>query len=261
MTPTPLTAYQSTPVDYLTRIVELFGLYKKRAFVFMNLQPGQSLLDAGCGTGDDLLGIHQGMQGQVQLSGVDLDAETLKVARQRAESAGAEIDFQQADLTSLPYTDASFDVVRSDRVFQHLLDPMGVLNEMIRVTRTDGHVVAIDVDWGTLVLDHPQPELTDQITAFARDHHTNGRSGRQLHQWFQKADLKQIEGYADAVCVRDWEIAGYVWGIPALLEKMVASGAATRSDADSWLEDAESHAKRGLFCSSMTGFVMRGRVG
>lgn len=141
-----------------------------------------------------------------------------------------------------------------------LLDPMGVLKEMIRVTRPGGQVVVIDMDWGTLVLDHPQPEFTDRITAFARDHHTNGRSGRQLHRWFQKAALKEIDGYADAVCVRDWEIAGYIWGISALLEKMVASGAASRSDADAWLEDADSHAKQGLFCSSMTGFVMRGRV-
>lgn len=141
-----------------------------------------------------------------------------------------------------------------------LLDPMGVLKEMIRVTRPGGQVVVIDMDWVTLVLDHPQPEFTDRITAFARDHHTNGRSGRQLHRWFQKAALKEIDGYADAVCVRDWEIAGYIWGISALLEKMVASGAASRSDADAWLEDADSHAKQGLFCSSMTGFVMRGRV-
>lgn len=260
MTHTSSTAYQTTPVDYLTRIIELFGDYKKRAFVFMDLQPGQSLLDAGCGTGDDVLGIYQGMKGSVKLAGVDLDADTLDVARKRAESAGADIDFQQADLSALPYEDESFDVVRSDRVFQHLLDPMGVLKEMIRVTRPGGQVVAVDVDWGTLVLDHPQPEFTDHITAFARDHHTNGRSGRQLHQWFHKAGLQDIEGYADAVCVRDWEIAGYIWGLPALIEKMVETGAASRSDADSWLKDAAGHAEKGLFCSSMTGFVMKGRV-
>jgi ubiquinone/menaquinone biosynthesis C-methylase UbiE len=254
------TAYQRTPADYLTLITQLFGAYKKRAFAFMDLQPGQSLLDAGCGTGDDLLAIHQVLQGQIELTGVDMDATTLEAARKRAESAGANVAFHQGDLGKLPFSDACFDVVRSDRVFQHLTDPMGVLNEMIRVTRPGGRIVAIDVDWGTLVLDHPQTEFTDRLTAFSRDHHTNGRSGRQLYRWLQQAGLSDIEGYADAVCVRDWEVAGYIWGLNPLLGNMVSSGGASQAEADAWLTDAAAHAEAGLFCGSMTGFVMKAVV-
>lgn len=261
MSTSPKNAYQATPVDYLTRITHLFGEYKKRAFAYLELQPGEHLLDAGCGTGDDLLAAAAILKGAVNLHGVDLDAETLKAARARAEAAGVKIDFQQGDLSRLPFANGVMDVVRSDRVFQHLTRPEAVLSEMIRVTRPGGRVVGIDVDWGTLVIDHPHYELTDRICAFARDHHTNGRSGRQLRQWFLEAGLEEVQGYADAVCVDDWQVATYVFGLRALLDQFVSVGGATAVEAAQWWQLAEDQAAEGRFFSSMTGFVMRGRVG
>jgi ubiquinone/menaquinone biosynthesis C-methylase UbiE len=253
-------AYQTTPVDYLTQITRLFGDYKKRAFAFLELQPGEHLLDAGCGAGDDLLAAAAMLQGAVSLHGVDLDPETLKAAKARAQAAGVEIDFQQGDLSQLPFADDQMDVVRSDRVFQHLTRPGAVLAEMIRVTRPGGRIVGIDVDWGTLVLDHPMTELSDRLCAFARDHHTNGRSGRQMRQWFLDAGLEDVHGYADAVCVDNWQIATYVFGLRALLDQFVSVGGTTAAEASEWWQLSENQAEQGLFFSSMTGFVMRGRV-
>lgn len=260
MTESQQNAYQSTPVDYLTEITRLFGDYKKRSFAFMELKPGEELLDAGCGAGDDLLAIASVMQGSVSLHGVDLDAETLKAASARSEAAGVEINFQQGDLSKLPFENDSLDVVRSDRVFQHLIQPEAVLNEMIRVTRPGGRIIGIDVDWGTLVFDHPMAEFSDRLCAFARDYHTNGRSGRQLRNWFIKAGLKDVKGYADAVCVDRWDVATYIWGLRAFLDQFIAIGGADATEAETWWEMASEIGSEGLFCGSMTGFAMCGSV-
>ncbi len=253
-------AYQSTPVDYLTRITRLFGDYKKRAFVFMELQPGEKLLDAGCGAGDDLLAMSQALKGEVELHGVDMDGATIQTAIERASAAGVPINFQVGKLEALSFEDNSMNVVRSDRVFQHLENPMKVLNEMIRVTQPGGRVIGIDVDWGTLVLDHPQTELTEKICDFARDHHVNGRSGRQLRRLFIEAGLTKVDGYADAVCVPDWQIGSYIWGLQALLQRFTSAGGCEKDEAAEWWRNAEDAASENRFCSSMTGFVMRGIV-
>lgn len=261
MSESPLNAYESTPVDYLTRISRLFGEYKKRAFIFTELKPGESLLDAGCGAGDDLLAVATSFPNAGALYGIDLDDSTLQTARERAAAAGVQIDFQVGDLASMPYADDAMDVVRSDRVFQHLERPAAVLKEMIRVTKPGGRVIGIDVDWGSLIIDHPQVELTEKICDFARDHHINGRSGRQLRRLFLEHGLKEVQGYADAVCVPDWQIAGYIWGLQALIERFAASGGCSREEAGVWWRLAEEAAEADRFCASMTGFAMRGTVG
>lgn len=260
MTDSSQTAYQTTPVDYLTEITRLFGDYKKRAFSFMNLQPGEKLLDTGCGTGDDLLALANLMQGALKLHGVDLEQNSIITAKSRAEAAGVEIDYQQGNLSSLPFENDTMDVVRSDRVFQHLRNPEDALQEMIRVTRPGGRIIAIDVDWGTLVMDHPMSDFSDRLCGFFRDHHTNGRSGRQLRQWFVKAGLKEVDGYADAVCVSNWEIGSYIWGLRAALDQFVGVGGADAEEAKTWWDLAVKQGEKNLFCGSMTGFVMRGLV-
>ena len=44
------------------------------------------------------------------------------------------VEFHLGDVYSLTFPDDSFDAVRADRVFQHLLDPSAALAEMRRVT-------------------------------------------------------------------------------------------------------------------------------
>ncbi|MCC5847763.1 MAG: methyltransferase domain-containing protein [Verrucomicrobia bacterium] len=251
-------AYQSTPIDYLTRIARLFENYKTHALDFLELKAGLHLLDAGCGAGDDLLALAARHGDHIQLTGVDLDESSLAEARSRARNAKAKIEFIQSPLNPLPFSDGHFDVVRSDRVFQHLHDPMGALNELIRVTRPSGLVALVDVDWGTLVLDHPRAEFSDRLAAFIRDKHINGRSGRMLYGMMREAGLENLTAYAEAIAVTDWEVAAFIWGIPASVAAMVKADLAEAQEAEQWLDEAAAHAKAGRFFGSMTGMVVKG---
>ena len=260
--PSPATqnAYQSTAVDYLRRIARLFETYKSNALDFLELKPGMHVLDAGCGAGDDLLALASRHGDALRLTGVDLDESSLREARQRAREANAEIEFIASSLEALPFPDGHFDVVRSDRVFQHLQTPRRALDELMRVTRPGGHVVLVDVDWGTLVLDHPMPEFSDRLSAFIRDKHINGRSGRMLHGMMRDAGLHNLTSYAEAIAVTDWDVAAFIWGISASVKEMVNADVATEHEAEQWLAKAESHAHSGRFFGSMTGMVVKGTV-
>ncbi|MFQ5666799.1 MAG: class I SAM-dependent methyltransferase [Candidatus Binatia bacterium] len=75
----------------------------------LELQPGESLLDVGCGTGV-LLEVLSASVPDAKLSGADPSREMLDVARKRL---GAAVVLKQSHAESLPFPDQVFDVVVS----------------------------------------------------------------------------------------------------------------------------------------------------
>jgi len=96
---------------------------------------GSRLLDVGCGTGHHLARYRQ--RG-FEVVGVDGSAEMLELAR----AANPGVPLQRADLQTLPFSDATFDVVLSLEVLRYLPEPALALREMARVLRPGGVVVA-----------------------------------------------------------------------------------------------------------------------
>jgi len=72
---------------------------------------------------------------------VDLSVEMLEVARRRL---GTAIDLRQACAETLPFGDASFDVVVSTNVFHFIRHPLPALGEIHRVLKPSGIVVITD---------------------------------------------------------------------------------------------------------------------
>jgi SAM-dependent methyltransferase len=82
---------------------------------FAGVQPGQRVLDVGCGTG--VVAITAARQGATAI-GLDLTPALLEKARQNAEMAGVSIEFHEGDVEAVPFKDAVFDVVLSQ--FGHM---------------------------------------------------------------------------------------------------------------------------------------------
>jgi ubiquinone/menaquinone biosynthesis C-methylase UbiE len=79
--------------------------------------------------------------------GVDLSTEMLNLAEaKRAASRHADrIDFQLADVKSLPFEDTSFDTVFSNTILHHIPEPGAMLREATRVLRPDGVLLIRDL--------------------------------------------------------------------------------------------------------------------
>jgi SAM-dependent methyltransferase len=96
---------------------------------------GQSLLDAGCGTGAFLAwAVSTGAFDR--LCGADLSAEAIELAREVVPQA----DLRVAPLGRLPFEDGAFDLVALEDVLQHVDEgEVGAgLGELRRVLRRDG---------------------------------------------------------------------------------------------------------------------------
>jgi ubiquinone/menaquinone biosynthesis C-methylase UbiE len=73
-------------------------------------QPDEAVLDVGTGSGGlALLAARTG----AQVTGIDVAEDGIERARARAEEQGLDVRFDVGDAQSLPYGDATFDVVVS----------------------------------------------------------------------------------------------------------------------------------------------------
>jgi len=101
------------------------------------------ILDVGCGTGANLQMLS--MFGVAE--GVDVSAEALEFCRARGLAR-----VRQGAAESLPFEDASFDLVTGLDVVEHLDDDLAGLTEMRRVLRPGGYallfVPAFNFLWG-----------------------------------------------------------------------------------------------------------------
>ena len=103
----------------------------------------RTLLDVGCGGGQSAIRL-KGLYPHLQLTGIDLSANQIARARQRAQRRGYALQFDVADAQAIPYPDASFDIVYSFGSVKHWPDPLKGIGECWRVLKPEGELLLAD---------------------------------------------------------------------------------------------------------------------
>lgn len=103
----------------------------------LELKPGDRVLDVACGSGN--LTIPAARTGAT-VTGVDIATNLLEQARERAESEGLKIQFDEGDAENLPYDDAAFDVVVTMYGAMFAPRPEVVSSELVRVCKPGGRI-------------------------------------------------------------------------------------------------------------------------
>ncbi|HEY7419839.1 MAG TPA: methyltransferase domain-containing protein, partial [Ktedonobacteraceae bacterium] len=110
------------------------------------MQPGEQVLDVGCGTGTLAIEVQSCLGHAGRVVGIDPGAQQIAHARAKAARRNLPVEFQAGVIEHLPFPDQSFDVVFSTLMMHHL--PAGLkrqgLAEIARVLKPGGRLVIAD---------------------------------------------------------------------------------------------------------------------
>jgi ubiquinone/menaquinone biosynthesis C-methylase UbiE len=265
--PVPETAdvSQFTAVDQApdpAAMIEVLGrlkrlLHRPKSVLLERLSPEQaaSVLDVGCGTGDDVAVMASRMPPGGEAVGVDASEAMIAEARRRHAGLGPRVTFGLGDALALPYPDAAFDICRTETVLLHVAEPPRAVEEMARVTRPGGRVGALEIDEGCAVLDHPDQQMTRTILDAYGDAKACAWIGRQLPRLFRQAGLADVS-------VDPFVILGCLEIFRALLgpavKRLCDERVLTAEQASGWWEALTRQADEGDFLGGAVAFVVTG---
>lgn len=173
--------------DPLIRRTTREALFKRRLLEQAALEPGQRVLDLGCGTGTLAIAAKR-LQPKTEVAGLDADREMLVQAERKAEEAGVEVRFDQGLSNQLPYQEGSFDRVLSTLFFHHLTgeDKRLTLAEVARVLKPSGELHV--ADWGPPA-DPLMRAVFLQVRLFDGWEQTRANAAGALPDFFEEAGL------------------------------------------------------------------------
>jgi demethylmenaquinone methyltransferase/2-methoxy-6-polyprenyl-1,4-benzoquinol methylase len=103
------------------------------------VRPGDTVLDAACGTGD--LALADLRAGAGRVVGVDFSERMLERARKKSSA----IEWVCADLSSLPFADRSFQAVTIGFGLRNVTEPEETLDELGRVLAPGGRIGILEI--------------------------------------------------------------------------------------------------------------------
>lgn len=146
------------------------------------------VLDLGCGTATLTIIVKQAHP-SAEVTGIDIDPDVLKIAKEKAANAGVLINLDLGTAFKLPYADNHFDRIVSSLVFHHLTteNKISTLKEVLRVLKPNGELHVAD-------LGKPQNSLMKLPSAIMRRFEESEDNFKGLlPQMFKNAGFDQVE--------------------------------------------------------------------
>ena len=166
-----------------------------------DIQPGERVLEVGCGTGVLCRWVARKMERQNPVAGVDVNRYFLREAAEiaRREGMGDLVEFHEGSAEELPFDDNSVDVVFSSTVIQRV-NADRMLPELVRVAKPGGRIAVLghahDMNrWVNLPLDAALKTRIESPPWVDDPGHPQGCDDSTLYRRFARLGLTNTRMY------------------------------------------------------------------
>jgi SAM-dependent methyltransferase len=219
----------------------------------LGLTAGSRVLDLGCGTGHELVQLERD---GVHAFGVDFSEAMLRSSFDRLASHGRPARLAAADGAQLPFSDASFDGCRIERVLQHVPNPAAVLREVRRVLRPGGRVGILEPDWASLTLASTDMESARAVADEVGADIAHRDVGRHLRRLLVEAGFAEVRIEVELVVHTSLDDLANMVSLDRAAARACDAGRLDRPRADALLAEMRELSAAGAFHATINRSVL-----
>jgi ubiquinone/menaquinone biosynthesis C-methylase UbiE len=222
------------------------------------LQPGERVLDVGCGPGLLVAEMAKAVGPSGHVTGLEISDSMLALSQRRCAdpAIGKRASLVKADAVTLPFQEGTFDVGVSTQVYEYVADLDAALAELHWVLRVGGRALILDTDWDSIVWhaadqDRLRRLLEAWIGRFA-DPHLPRTLARRLRDAGFHVDRREVlvlfnpEYDPDTYSVANGQI---------MADFAVAQGRMARGEAEAWIADLQRLGREGRYFFSLNRYL------
>lgn len=218
---------------------------RRLALEAVDAQPGERILDVGCGPGYYVAELADRVGPDGAVVGIDLSKEMLAVAGGRCAGL-PNAEFRQADATALPVDDEDFDRVLSVQMLEYVPDVDAALAEIRRVLRPGGRAVLWDVDQDTLSVQARDRARSERVLRAWYERSAHPALPRTLAARLRAAGFDEVRMEAHAFATAELDPETYGGSLVGMIEAYVAA-VGHEEDARGWAAEQRELGERGEF--------------
>ena len=130
--------------DQLTREHRIGETREQAQEVAGYVRDGDSILEIAPGAG--YLSIELSRLGKYRITGMDISKDLVEICKNNAKEAGVTIDFQQGNVSQMPFQAEMFSFIVCVLAFKNFKEPVKALEEMYRVLKPGGMALIMDLN-------------------------------------------------------------------------------------------------------------------
>jgi ubiquinone/menaquinone biosynthesis C-methylase UbiE len=216
--------------------------------------PGERILDVGCGPGFYCAELLEEVGPQGSIVGLDSSPHMLELAARRCEGLG-NVEFKQADATSLPVEDHSVDRAICVQVLEYVPDAAAALAEFHRALRPGGRVVIWDIDWATVSWHSADPTRMARVLEAWDEHLVHRSLPSTLAPVMRSAGFERVQMQAHCFASADFDTETFATSMIPMVANFVAGRNGVGEDeAKAWAAEQRDLGERGEFYFAGTQF-------
>lgn len=247
-------------IDYLSETMKLLQGVKHKSYTYFESTPdGGTIVDLGCGTGQDLCHMARAFQGNnLHFIGIDHDPKMISKAKELIETDN-NVEFFVGDALHLPLDDEAVGGIRMERLVQHIAKPVALFKEVYRVVKIGGRAVIVESDWKSISFYNGNLSVSDKLNNYLSTKKVNnGKAAQSLTTYLRNIGFRKITLEVTPFVLSSYNDAcTYLW-IDKMIAEMLTLDLITQAEHDDFVAAQKYADEQGFFSCSMNIVVVSG---